>query len=203
MPEERFHTSRRRLLARTLPLAALGCVGCKAALAQSLAPGSTSRFAEKTGMTTEETYAFLYGSLVPILQGLAKEMGRDRLLAVVTSAATENTEQMIASLVKEWPARDINAMSRLWASLLSTPPFNNALAYEVLEQTDRSLELKFTACLPAKLLRAMNAADIGYALECSGSKAVARAFNPKITVSNPKNMMKGDPYCTERYVLEG
>jgi hypothetical protein len=67
---------------------------------------------------------------------------------------------------------------------------------------ERVLELKFTACLPAKLLRAMNAADIGYALECSGSEAAAKAFNPGIKASNPKNMMKGDSYCIERFVLE-
>ena len=54
-----------------------------------------------------------------------------------------------------------------------------------------------------KLLRAMNAADIGYSLECSGMAAATRAFNPRITTSNPKNLMKGDSYCIERFVLEG
>jgi len=48
----------------------------------------------------------------------------------------------------------------------------------------------------------MNAADIGYALECSPAEAAAKAFNPKITTSNPKNMMKGDTFCIERFVLE-
>jgi hypothetical protein len=49
----------------------------------------------------------------------------------------------------------------------------------------------------------MNAADIGYALECSGSEAAVKAFNAKMTASNPSNMMKGDAFCIERFVLEG
>jgi len=32
--------------------------------------------------------------------------------------------------------------------------------------------------------------------------AAAKAFNPKITASNPRNVMKGDTFCIERYVLE-
>jgi hypothetical protein len=48
----------------------------------------------------------------------------------------------------------------------------------------------------------MGAADIGYALECSGSEPAAKTFNPRIKASNPTNMMKGDSSCIERFVLE-
>jgi L-2-amino-thiazoline-4-carboxylic acid hydrolase len=202
MSQDGHNADRRRLLTRTLPLAALACAGCRGAVAQAVVAGGEARFLEKTGMTTEEMYAFFYGSFIPVLQALAQRMGRERFLSALADVASENTGQMIGAMVKDWPARDLRAMSALWQNLLSTPPFSSALAYEVVEQTEKTLELKFTACLPAKLLRAMNAVDIGYALECSGSKAVAKAFNPKIKVSNPKNIMKGDAYCTERYVLE-
>lgn len=201
MSHENPDVDRRRLLAGGLPLLAFGCVGCRSAAAQAMVEGAT-RFHEKTGMTTEEMYAFFYGSFVPVLEGLARGMGRERFLAALADAASQSTRQMIESLVRDWPSRDIKAMASLWQTLLSAPPFNTALVYEIVEQSDRALELKFTACLPAKLLRAMGAADVGYALECSGSRAVARGFNPKITVTNPKNIMMGDSYCTERYVLE-
>jgi hypothetical protein len=201
MSRENLDADRRRLLAGGLPLLAFGCVGCRSAAAQAIVERAT-KFHEKTGMTTEEMYAFFYGSFIPVLQELAKGMERERFLAALTDAASENTRQMIESLVKDWPSKDIKAMASLWQTLLSAPPFNSALAYEIVEQSEKALELKFTACLPAKLLHAMGATDIGYALECSGSKAVAGGFNPKITVTNPKNIMKGDSYCTERYVLE-
>ncbi len=198
MPEGEVDVDRRTLLTKMVPLA---CLGCMAGARVSLGAEDPARFLEKTGVTAEEMYAFFYSSFIPVLQALANKMGREQCLAVVASAASENTEAMIAAMVKDWPARDIKGMAALWQSLLATPPFDKALAYEIVEQSQSVLELKFTACLPAKLLRAMNATDIGYALECSGSKAVARAFNSRIEVSNPKNLMRGDSYCTERYVL--
>ena len=34
------------------------------------------------------------------------------------------------------------------------------------------------------------------------SEAFAKAFNPKLSVSNPMNLMKGDSVCIERFTLE-
>ncbi len=202
MPKEVLAEGRRRLLTTGLPLATMACLGCRGVAAQSLAPGGGSRFAENPGMSTEETYAFFYATFIPVLQSLAKDMGPERFLAALTKAASENTSQMIAAAARDSPTRDMKGWSALLQNILGTPPFNKALAYGVVEQSDRVLEMKYTACLPAKLLRGMNAADIGHALECSGSAAAAKAFNPRITASSPKNMMKGDGYCIERFVLE-
>jgi hypothetical protein len=52
------------------------------------------------------------------------------------------------------------------------------------------------------VFREMNAADIGFAFECSPARALAKAFNPKMKWINPKNLMKGDSVCIERFVLE-
>jgi hypothetical protein len=202
MMSEEVDTARRRLLTTTLPLATIACLGCRGAAAQTLAPGTESKFSQDTGMTTEQSYAFFYGTFIPVLRALAKSMGPERLLSELTKAASDNTGQMIAAMAKDLPARDLKAFSALLTSILVAPPYNKALTYKVTEDTGQVLEIKYTECLPAKLLRAMNAADIGYALECSGSAAAAKAFNPKITTSNPKNIMKGDAYCIERFVLQ-
>jgi hypothetical protein len=148
-----------------------------------------------------ETYAFAYATFIPVLQALERGMGSERFLAALTKAASENTGRMVAAMARDVPTRDIKSWSAVLQKMLGTPPFDKALTCEVVEQTDRALEMKYTECLPARLLRAMDAADIGYALECSGSAASAEAFNPRIAASNPKNMMKGDAFCIERFVL--
>ena len=202
MSDEVCAEGRRRLLTQGLPIAAIACLGCRALAAQTLAPGGVNKFLENPGMTTEETYRFFYATLIPVLQSLAKEMGPERFLKALTKAARENTAQMVTMLAKDLPARDMKAWSAALQGMLGSPPSHKAFTSEVVEQSDKVLELRFSACLPAKLLRAMNAADIGYALECSGSEAAARAFNPSMKVSNPKNLMKGDSFCVERFVLE-
>jgi hypothetical protein len=47
----------------------------------------------------------------------------------------------------------------------------------------------------------MNAADIGYATECSMWDAIAKAFNPKMAAKNPKNIMNGDDVCIMRFTM--
>jgi hypothetical protein len=200
--EKDLDADRRRLLKTALPLATMACLGCRRLAAQSLAPGEGNRFLEKTGMTTEETYAFFYATFIPVLQSLSREMGPERFLAALTKAAGENVVQMITPMIKDLPARNIKALAGLYQSILSAPPQDNALTYEITEQSDKVLELRFTACLPAKLLRAMNAADIGYAIECSTGSAAVKAFNPEMVASNPKNLMKGDSFCIERVELQ-
>jgi L-2-amino-thiazoline-4-carboxylic acid hydrolase len=202
MVSEHVDTARRHLLTTTFPLATVACLGCGSVAAQTLAPGSGGKFSQDTGMTAEETYAFFYGSFIPTLQSLAKSLGPERFIRELTKAASDNTGQTIAAMAKDLPARDLKAFSKLLKSILDAPPYNKALTYEVAEDNARVLEIKYTECLPAKLFRAMNAAEIGYALECAGSAAAAKAFNPKIEASNPKNLMKGDAYCVERFELQ-
>jgi hypothetical protein len=202
MMSEDVDAGRRHLLATTLPLATIACFGCQGATAGALASGSGGKFSEVTGMTAEETYSFFYGTFIPVLQSLAKTMGPEPFISELTRAAGDNTGQAIAVMAKDLPTRDMRAFSGLLKSILVAPPYNKALVYEVVEDNGQVLEIKYTECLPAKLLRAMNAADIGYALECSGSAAAAKAFNTKIQASNPKNLMKGDAYCIERFVLQ-
>ena len=194
--------TRRHLLTTTLPLAAVACLGCGRAAAQAASGVSTGKFSQNPGMTAEEMYAFFYGSFIPPLQALAKSMGSDRFIRELTKAAGDNTAQAIAAMAKDLPARGMKAFSTLLRGLLDAPPYDKAVTYEVTEESARVLELRYAECLPAKLLRSMNAADIGYALECSGSAAAAKAFNPKMEAQNPKNLMKGDAYCIERFVLQ-
>ena len=202
MSERDVDAGRRQLLTTALPLATMACLGCRRLAAQSLAPGGGNRFLERTGMTTEETYAFFYATFIPVLQSLSREMGPERFLTALTKAAGENMVQTFTPMLKDLPVRDMKALAGVYQGILSAPPSNNALTYEITEQSDKALELRFTACLPAKLLRAMNAADIGYAIECSTGPAAVKIFNPKMVAANPKNLMKGDSICIERIELQ-
>jgi hypothetical protein len=45
--------------------------------------------------------------------------------------------------------------------------------------------------------------DIGYITICDPDGAFVREFNPKIKATIPKNLMKGDDVCIERFIWEG
>ena len=159
------------------------------------------KFDQTPGMTTEELYTFFYGSIIPALQAANKDMG-EAFIRSLTRGAVDNIAQMIAAMVKDMSVRDTKALAELYRSIMSTAPYDKAFTCEVAQQSDTVLELKFTECLPAKVLRSMGATDIGCALECSGGEGVARTFNPKMRFTNPMNMMRGDAYCIERYEMK-
>jgi len=198
MPDKRFDSSRRRFLTRTVPAGALVWLGCKGLFAS---PGQESKFYENPGMTTEEMYRFFYGAFIPTLQILAKNIGRDKLIEELTKASAENATQMTAAMAKDLPKRDMKAFAGLMDGMMLTAPFDKAFIYEVVENSDKVYEEKVTQCLPANIWRKMNAADLGYALECSSTDAMAKAFNPRMKGTNFKTLMKGDGFCLVRIEL--
>jgi hypothetical protein len=188
---------RRRFLTEALPAGALFCLGCK-----GLAASQKPSYLEDAGMTVEDVYKFSFESVVPILESMGKDLGREKLLRLLEKASAENYAQMVAAMAKDYPSRDMKSFVKMMdAFMAGMPVFQKSLAYEVTEFTDKVYETKYTLCLPAKILREMNAADIGYALECSPADAFVKAFNPKMKSTIVKNIMKGDSVCIERIVL--
>lgn len=198
MSKKFFVSSRREFLARTVPAGALVCLGCKSLFAE---PGQENKFSENPGMTTEETFRFFYGTFIPVLQILARDFGRDKLVSELTKASAENASQMIIAMAKDLPQRDMKAFARLIDGMMAGAPANKAFAYEVIESSDKFYQAKFTQCLPAKIWREMNAADLGYALECSSVDAMVKAFNPKMKGAVPRTLMRGDSDCLVRVEL--
>jgi hypothetical protein len=133
---------------------------------------------------------------------MEKELGKKRFIRMLTKASADNTVSMISTMAKSLPARDMNAFAEFIDGLMKTKPYDKTLKYEVVEKSPKALEVKYTECLIAKLYREMNAADIGYAIECSPGDVMAKTFNPKMKAKNPKNLMKGDSVCIARFELE-
>ena len=204
-----FVPSRRQFLSVSLPAGTLLCLGCKNLLAAPDVLGGQKatvpkhKFSENSGMTIEEVFKFSFENSIPLLQTLANDMGREKFLEMLKKAADENNVQYAKAALKDFPKRDLAAFFDWNMKEMNSVPFNKALTYEVVEKTDKAFEIKVTECLWAKILREMNAADIGYVVFCDPDNAIGRAFNPMIKGTNPKNLMKGDSVCIGRIVWEG
>ncbi|OGD22238.1 MAG: hypothetical protein A2W03_09070 [Candidatus Aminicenantes bacterium RBG_16_63_16] len=202
-------SSRRQFLFKVLPAGTLFCLGCKNLSGSPgiFEPETTSpqkhKFKEDAGMTVEQVFRFSFENGIPLLQTLAENVGREKFLEMLRKASAETTVQFVRAAAKDYPKRDLAAVVDLNFKMMSAPPFNKALTYEIVEQTDKAFEMKITECLMAKVLREMKAADIGYVTMCDPDGAFFREFNPKIKAANPKNLMKGDDVCVARYTWEG
>ncbi len=204
-----FASSRRQFLKNALPAGALFCFGCNNNLFAFPRVGDKYQvdtekhpFLQDAGMTTEDVFNFTYRyELIPLMKKLEKNIGRDKFIDMLKEAVSEMGRELGASMAQNMRKLDFDMFKIMTKSL--DPPFNLAMIYEIVEDTDKVLEGKFTECLWAKTYLEADAAEIGYVLQCYSSEAMYSAFSSKIKYSNPKNMLKGDDYCIERIVWEG
>ena len=202
-----FSSNRRKFLTKHLPAGALMCLGCKDLLAATGLNNGLQETVQKTkyqlnsGMTTEDVFKFTYGYSLPLFKYIEKNIGKEKLIDLLKGASAENSETLMRSFTKGVPG-NMKALSDMVKTWMSSPPYNNAFSYTITEESDTVLEMKYTECPAAKFYSQMNASDIGYAIECSGSDKMAKAFNPKMEAKNSKNMLRGDDVCIERFILK-
>ena len=159
------------------------------------------KFLEGSNMTFQEVFDFAFKKLIPVLLGLAKELGEDHFLEVLKMVAFESALKAGQATARQLPCNDFAAFTDSG----SEPSHfgKHVLTREIVEDTPQAFELKVTECLWAKTFREVGAADIGYLLHCHTDYADCQGFNPKITLTLSKTLMQGNDCCNHRFVWEG
>lgn len=80
--------------------------------------------------------------------------------------------------------------------------WNHVLSYDIIEDSDKTFEIKVTKCLWAKTFRENNAAEIGYAVKCHEDFVFCRTINPRVKLIRYKTLMQGNDCCDFKWVLE-
>jgi hypothetical protein len=161
---------------------------------------SGKKSAEKSDMTYEEVFKFAYGGLIPVMKNLSDQIGKDRFLEMLQKATSEAAAHEIEEAYRKRPKRDL--ATYLEDLKKPSPLYQHALTFEFVKDTEKEADLKITECLWADTFRQANAAELGYAMICHGDIAAVKAYNPKITMTRPKILMKGDNECRFRWVME-
>jgi predicted ArsR family transcriptional regulator len=74
--------------------------------------------------------------------------------------------------------------------------------FTVEERTPELLRFRVTRCLFADEMRALNAADIGFAFYCSYDYGFCQGLNPEIKFTRSQTLMQGDRCCDHTYELK-
>jgi hypothetical protein len=200
-------SSRRQFLTKQLPAGAFMCMGCKSLLSSSASfmnPQEVARGAKyltNSGMTTEDVLRFTLNKCVPVYKKLGGIIGNEKFIEMLKEASAEKGADSMKSLARGKPG-EMKAFTDHMKKMLSTPPYDKAIPYEITEESDKVFEIKYTGCLIAKLYREMDAAEIGFAIDCSPWDRMIKAFNSKMAEKNIKNPLKGDDVCIQRFTLE-
>lgn len=195
-------TSRRELLFHALPTCAT-CAMFSGFLSQEAlaAPVRTDavpldkRTTAKADMSYADIFRFSYASMIPVMQKLCNEIGREKALALMKESTYATAFQRMASNVKNVPASALDLPTFLSNMRNPNALYQHVLTYEMLKDSKEEGEFRVTECLWARTFRNAGAGDIGYALVCHSDVGTIDGYNRQIAFNRPRVLMNGDDEC--------
>jgi hypothetical protein len=137
--------------------------------------------------------------LAPLIEALAAEFGRERVLGVVRRTILEIARRQGAELGQRLGRASLTE----FGAALEAWKQDGALEMDVLEQSDERLAFNVTRCRYAEMYRALGVPDLGELLSCNRDAALIEGFNQAVTLTRTQTIMQGAPLCDFRYARTG
>lgn len=133
--------------------------------------------------------------IAPLVEALSAEFGRERVLDIVRQTviriACEQGRQLAAQMGSAGLSRFGDALEA-WKK-------DDALAMEVLEQSDERLSFNVIRCRYAEMYRALGIPELGALLSCNRDYSLIEGYNSDVTLTRSQTIMNGAPFCDFRY----
>ena len=155
-------------------------------------PESTERLNAIGILTRREIEARI---LAPVIDALADEIGRDKVIAVVRQVVIDTARSQGRALAES--AGDGSLAS--FAATLAPWTKDGAMQIDVVEQTPERFGFNVTRCRYAEMYRALGIPELGAVLSCNRDAALIEGFTPAIRLTRTQTIMQGAPYCDFRY----
>jgi hypothetical protein len=135
---------------------------------------------------------------VRILRELERKYGKE-VIRLASEAKKKLISKRIKKQYKDKIPVDLDTFFRIIFG--DFEGIDKIINFTLLKKTDKELEVRINKCWYAEIYRKLKAEDIGYSLVCQMDPSMNKVLNPKIKLSRPKMLMKGDECCIFRYKL--
>ncbi len=195
-------TGRRQFIAR---IGAAGCLACLSPLCLgktlegfSQEKASQHKFSDDAQWSYEQIYKHSFVStLLPNLNAVADQIGRERLIGILRTAATERAKKNGANMALKAPKADFDFYNS-WTR--ETDRFwQHVVTYSIVVQNQTDFEFRVTECLWAKTFREAHAEDYGAAIVCNADYGHAEGYSSHLTLTRTRTLMQGNDYCNHHY----
>ena len=134
--------------------------------------------------------------LVPLVKALQAELGEQR--------ANELVREALADLYRGygeefWRSRSETGLGGAMASAFATYARDDALDYDVIEQSQDRFEINVRACRYAEFYKALGEPELGFLLVCTADFATAAGLGPDVELTRTQTIMQGANFCDFRY----
>ncbi|MGY4629367.1 L-2-amino-thiazoline-4-carboxylic acid hydrolase [Bradyrhizobium sp. USDA 4486] len=142
--------------------------------------------------------------LVPLVKALQAELGEARANALVRRALGD----LYRGFGEEfWKAKNTANnevdLGKTVSSAFRTYARDDALSYEVIEQTPDAFAFDVTRCAYAEFYKALGEPELGFLLVCTADFATAEGFGPGVKLTRTQTIMQGASHCNFRYRRDG
>jgi L-2-amino-thiazoline-4-carboxylic acid hydrolase len=135
--------------------------------------------------------------LVPVLQALRAELGKEEADALVRHALRDWSKQLFADVGESVEG----SPRRKWASMQSalTEITEREVTFDMIRHDKEVLEFDVTHCRFADFFRALNEPELGALLVCATDFDIVAAGGSEVGLTRDQTLMQGAPSCTFRY----
>jgi predicted ArsR family transcriptional regulator len=133
--------------------------------------------------------------LMPVLQALGEEFGRERVFEVARRVIVEVAQRQGRELAARMGGNSLTDFARA----LEDWKKGDAYRMEVLRQDAEGFEFNVTRCRYAEMYRALGIPEVGALLSCNRDFALIEGFNPGVGLRRTQTIMDGASHCDFRF----
>ena len=134
--------------------------------------------------------------VIPLVKALQTELGATRARSIVRSALGDLYRHYGDVFAR---AKDAENLGTIMASAFATYAREDALDYQVIEQSRDAFAIDVTGCRYAEFYRELGEPELGFLLVCSADFAVAEGVGPDVRLTRTQTIMEGASHCDFRY----
>ena len=134
--------------------------------------------------------------LVPLVKAMQAELGEARANELVRKTLGDLYRRHAEEFAK---TKNEASLGKLAASAWRTYARDDALDYDVLEETMDAFAIKIKRCRYAEFYKELGEPELGFLLVCSGDFAVAEGLGGDVQLTCTQTIMQGADHCNFRY----
>jgi hypothetical protein len=130
------------------------------------------------------------------VKALQAELGEARANAIVRGALRDLYRRYGEEF---WRAKNERDVGKAVASAFKTYARDDALTYDVIEQSQDAFAFDVTRCRYAEFYKELGEPELGFLLVCSADFDTAAGFGGDIKLTLTQTIMQGASHCDFRY----
>jgi hypothetical protein len=134
-----------------------------------------------------------------LIEAFIRELGNDTAMQVASAAIQADAREAGKTMASKFGGNStqelLQIVRQVWAE-------EDALVYEILEQTDQRLSFNVTRCRYAEMYERLGLKEFGYCLSCNRDESLINGFNARMTLVRTQTIMQGAKICDFRIAVE-